>query len=397
LAGFTQWVSLVAFAIIGLAGATTLAEYVRDATARTRGPAREPPLQALWSLFGRNRRKYGGYLVHTGVILMALGVVGTRMYAFETELVLSPGEPVPVAGYTVVFEELGGEPADDHLSTWASIAIYRNGDFLTRLEPRMNQYVGFDQTVAVPALHSSLREDLYLVLAGWGDGGAIATFKVIVNPLASFLWFGGLVFLAGGAVAVWPSARAGRVPAPQARRRTLGTTVGLVVGLLVLAAAVVAMWGWGAGFGIEARSAGRPFTGQPAPDFTLELLDGSTLALADLRGQVVVINFWATWCAPCEDEMPDLQLSWDEYQAEGAVFVGIAFDDEEAAVEEMISRFGATYPMALDVGGDISAAYGITGVPETFIVDAQGNVANVYIGPVSAQQLRDALESLLEE
>jgi len=397
LAGFTQWVSLVGFAIIGLAGATTLAEYVRDVAARSRGPAGENPLRALWSLFGRNRRKYGGYLVHTGVILMALGIVGTRMYALETELVLSSGKPVPVADYTLVFEELGGEPADDHLSTWASLAVYRNGDYLTRLEPRMDQYVGFDQTVALPALHSSLREDLYLVLAGWSENGAIATFKVFVNPLASFLWFGGLVFLVGGAVAVWPSAREERVPAPQARRRMLGTNVGLVVGLLVVVAAGVAMWGWGAGFGIEARSAGRPLTGQPAPDFTLDLLDGSTLALADLRGQVVVINFWATWCPPCEDEMPDLQVSWSEYQAEGVVFVGIAFDDEEAAVQKMISRFGLTYPMALDVGGNISAAYGITGVPETFVVDAQGNVAHVHIGPVSVQELRDELESLLEE
>ena len=392
LAGFTRPVSLIGFAVVGLAGATTLAEYVRDVAARSRR-REENPLQALWTLFGRNRRKYGGYLVHAGVILMALGIVGTRMYPFETELVLSSGEPVTVGDYTLVLEELRQESADDHFSIWASLSVYRGRVYLTTLQPRMNQYVNFDQTIAIPALWTGLREDLYLLLAGWGGNGTTATLKVFVNPLAGFLWLGGLVFLAGGAMALWPPARAARLAAPQARRRALGATVGLAAGLLVLVAAVVAMWG--TGLGATTQSAGRPLPGQPAPDFTLDLLDGSTLAFSDLRGRVAVVNFWATWCPPCEDEMPDLQAVWEEYREEGVVFVGIAFQDEEAAVREMASRFGITYPLGLDVGDRISTAYGITGVPETFVVDSQGNVAYVRIGPVSAEQLREELDSLL--
>jgi cytochrome c-type biogenesis protein CcmF len=393
LAGFNQWVSLVGFAVIGLAGATTVAEYVRDVLSRQRRHAEENLLQALVTLLGRNRRKYGGYLVHTGVVLMALGVVGTRMYAFETELVLVPGEPVAVGDYTLVFEDLRSEPADDHLRTWASLSAYRGDTYLTALEPRMDQYVNFDQTVALPALHSGLREDLYLVLAGWGQDGGTVTLKVFINPLATFLWLGGLVLLVGGAVAVWPAARAARVPALQPRRQALGTTVGLVVGALVLVAAGMAMWG--ADWGAEARSAGRPLPGRPAPGFSLDLLDGSRLRLADLQGQVAVINFWASWCPPCEDEMPDLQAVWDEYQDDGVAFIGIAFDDERAALEEMLSRFGVTYPQGLDTIDGISAAYGITGVPETFVLDPQGNVAYVHIGPVTADDLRGELDALL--
>jgi len=395
LAGFTQPVSLAGFAVIGLAGATTLAEYGWDAAARIRR-GNEQPLQALWRLFGRSRRKYGGYLVHAGVILMALGIVGTRMYSFETEKVLSSGEPVAVGEYTLVFEELRQEPADDHLTTRASLSVYRDGTYLTTLQPQMDQYINSEQTVSVPALRTGLREDLYLVLAGWGRDGTTATLKVFVNPLAGFLWLGGLVFLVGGAVALWPAARTATrdVPAPKARRRTVETAAGLAAGLLVLIAAGVTMWG--AGLGATTQPVGRPLPGQPAPNFTLDLLDGSTLTLLDPPGQVAVVNFWATWCPPCEDEMPDLQAAWEEYQAKGVVFVGIAFDEEASAVREIASRFELTYPLGLDVGDRISTAYGITGVPETFIVDSEGRVAYVHIGPVNAEQLRKELDSLLD-
>jgi len=392
LAGFTQLVPLIGFALIGLAGATTLAEYVRDVVARSRR-LEENLFQALWFLCGRNRRRYGGYLVHAGVILMALGIVGTRVYNFETELVLSPGELVTVGDYTLIYEDLKWESADDHLTAKAIVSAYRNGDYLTSLQPQMEQYVNSEQTVALPALRSGLREDLYLVLAGWEGNGATVTLKVFVNPLASFLWLGGLMFLAGGAVALWPT-RVARLPVPQAQRRALGTTVGLVAGLLMLVAAGWTMWG--GGLGVVGQAVGRPLPGQPAPGFTLTLLDESTMSLSDLHGQVAVINFWATWCPPCEDEMPDLQAVWEEYREEGVVFVGITFQDEEAAVREIASCFDITYPLGMDVGDRIFTAYGSTGVPETFVVDAEGNVAYVHIGPAAAEQLRAELDSLLD-
>jgi cytochrome c-type biogenesis protein CcmF len=392
LAGFTRPVSLIGFAVVGLAGGTTLVEYGREAVDRSRRRG-EHPLQSLWVLFGRNRRKYGGYLVHVGVILMALGIIGTRMYPFETELVLSSGEPVDVEGYTLVYEELRQDSAEDHLSTWASLAVYRNGTYLTPLQPRVNQYSNFDQTVSVPALRAGLREDLYLVLAGWGVGGETATLKVFVNPLASFLWVGGLVFLVGGAVALWPAARPAHLPVPEARRRRVGTAVGLAAGLLVLIAAGLAMWGPGGG--AAAQPAGRLLPGQPAPDFALNLLDGSTLTFSELRGRVAVVNFWATWCPPCEDELPDLEAVWAEYETQGVVFVGVAFQEEEAEVRDMASRFGLTYPLGLDIGDRMSTAFGITGVPETFVVDSGGQVAYVHIGPVTAAELQEELDSLL--
>jgi cytochrome c-type biogenesis protein CcmF len=389
LAGFTRPISLVGFAVIGLAGATTLAEYVWDAVGRSRQTG-EFILEALWNLFERNHRRYGGYLVHASVILIALGVVGTRLYPFETELVLGLAQPATVGDYVLVLEDMQQEPAEDHLSTQAVFSVYRNGAYLATLRPQVEQYLNSDQTVGVPALRTSLREDLYVVLAGWGSGGETATLKVFVNPLASFLWLGSLVFLAGGTVALWPPARAARLSVPEARRRKIRTTVGLTIGVLALVAAGVAMWGGG-----QARSVGRPLAGQMAPDFTLDLLDGSTVTLSGLRGRVVVVNFWATWCPPCEDELPDLQAVWEAYQAEGGVVIGIAFQEETAAVLETASRFGVTFPLGLETGDSISAAYGITAVPETFVVDQEGRVAYIHIGPVTAEALRAELDSLL--
>jgi cytochrome c biogenesis protein CcmG/thiol:disulfide interchange protein DsbE len=167
----------------------------------------------------------------------------------------------------------------------------------------------------------------------------------------------------------------------------------LAAGLLVLVAAGLAMWGPGGG--AAAQPSGRLLPGQPAPEFALNLLDGSTLTFSELRGRVAVVNFWATWCPPCEDELPDLEAVWAEYQAQGVVFVGVAFQEEGTEVRDMASRFGLTYPLGLDEGERISTAFGITGVPETFVVDAQGQVAYVHIGPVTAGELRGQLDSLL--
>lgn len=94
--------------------------------------------------------------------------------------------------------------------------------------------------------------------------------------------------------------------------------------------------------------------------------------------------------------MPDLQAVWEEYRADGVVFVGVAFDDEASAVQELASRYSVTYALGLEAEGSISAAYGVTGVPETFVVDADGKVAHAYIGSVTADELREALDGLLE-
>jgi cytochrome c biogenesis protein CcmG/thiol:disulfide interchange protein DsbE len=147
-------------------------------------------------------------------------------------------------------------------------------------------------------------------------------------------------------------------------------------------------------FGFLSSGHSRPQLGEPAPPFTLALLDGSQVALRDLRGQVVVLNFWASWCDPCRREAPELQQVWEQYQDRGVAFLGVTFQDARGASQAFIERFGLTYPNGVDERGRISQAYGVVAVPETFVIDRDGKIAFVHIGEVRAETIVQDLEAL---
>lgn len=157
------------------------------------------------------------------------------------------------------------------------------------------------------------------------------------------------------------------------------------------------------GWSLLKKSETRPEVGQTAPDFTLQLFDGyynafddGQVALSDLREQVVVINFWASWCVECRVEARELEETWQNYRDRGVVFIGVDYDDTEGKARTYLEEFGITYPNGLDGRGRISNnSYRITGVPETFVVDPDGKIAYVKIGPFQADELRRTLDQLL--
>ena len=149
------------------------------------------------------------------------------------------------------------------------------------------------------------------------------------------------------------------------------------------------------GYGLRPQF-GSPI-GAPAPDFTLTLFDGGELSLADRRGSVVVVNFWASWCPPCRDEAPALEKVWREYEDKGVVFVGVDFKDVTTKAMAFIEEFDITYPNGPDPYNRISRAYRITGVPETFLIAKDGRLAMWYRGPITEAGLRAALEELLQQ
>jgi cytochrome c-type biogenesis protein CcmF len=381
LAGFRQVVPLLGFGLVGLAGATTVAEFVTGAARRHRHTG-EAPLNAVWTLLRLQRRRYGGYLVHVGVILMAVGVIGTRMYPFERELTLVVQEPVQVGDYTLTYEELRQDRREDHLSVSALVAVDHGDAYLATLEPRLNRFTNSDQSITIPAVKPGVREDLYVILSGWSDNGNAVTLKVVVNVLVNFLWLGGLLFMAGGALALWPR-----------MQKKAWNVVAAAITVVLLVGAGWAMWG--VSHGITQSGPGRPAVGEAAPDFRLNLIDDRTFKLEDRLGEVVVVNFWGSWCPPCKDEMPDLQAVWDAYRERGVSFVGVAFQDDLASVQGALDEFGTTYPVGLDQGDRISKRYGITGVPETFVIDRDGQVAFIHIGPVSERVLSSELDQLV--
>jgi cytochrome c biogenesis protein CcmG, thiol:disulfide interchange protein DsbE len=143
------------------------------------------------------------------------------------------------------------------------------------------------------------------------------------------------------------------------------------------------------------QGAAQPTSG-PAPDFSLTTFDGQQFRRSEQRGRVVVINFWASWCLPCREEAPILQRSWEHYQDQGVVLVGVVYLDSEPEVRAFTKEFGITYPNGMDRGIRIAESYRILGIPETFVVDANGDIVAFMIAPVRAGQLDAILDGILQ-
>lgn len=135
----------------------------------------------------------------------------------------------------------------------------------------------------------------------------------------------------------------------------------------------------------------------PAPDFTLDLYGGGTFTLSEQRGRIIVVNFWGSWCAPCRDEAPDLQAAHDRFAEHGVMVVGVGFRDTERAARQFIDELAITYPNGNDTGLKITEDYHVSGAPETYIIDRDGNIAAFYIGQFPPVWLTDTLTTLIEE
>ncbi len=202
--------ALLGFWIVTFVGITTLWEYTRGVIARRKAQQESWPV-AFWHLTGRNRRRYGGYMIHLGVVCMALGILGTAVFQQETQGTLAVGESMKLGGFEITYNGLGNRRgADDLAIVEADLTLSRDGQVLRTLKPRREIYQDSGQTMTIPATRSTASEDFYVILAGWDNTGQLATFKTYLNPLINWLWFGGLVFVIGTMVAVWPDAEAER-------------------------------------------------------------------------------------------------------------------------------------------------------------------------------------------
>jgi cytochrome c biogenesis protein CcmG/thiol:disulfide interchange protein DsbE len=164
-----------------------------------------------------------------------------------------------------------------------------------------------------------------------------------------------------------------------------------IVGAVALMAALLAF-----GLSRDPTQLRSPLVAKAAPEFSLPTLDGTgTVRLSDLRGQVVVVNFWASWCAECKVEHPALQAAWDRFRDQGVVFLGIPFQDAPSASKAYAAAMGGDWPLLSDPDSSTALAYGVYGVPETFFIDAQGRVASKQVGPVSYDRLIDEVSRLM--
>ncbi len=137
--------------------------------------------------------------------------------------------------------------------------------------------------------------------------------------------------------------------------------------------------------------------GSIVPDFVLTTFDGQEIALHDLAGQVVVINFWASWCSTCDEEAVELEQAYQIHKDRDVVFLGVDYSDADRLALEYLERYGITYPNGPDKGTRISQAFRVRGVPETYIVAPDGTLAVVQIGPfASLQEILNAIDSALD-
>lgn len=132
-----------------------------------------------------------------------------------------------------------------------------------------------------------------------------------------------------------------------------------------------------------------------APNFTLGLMGGKKFSLNDYKGKPILINFFASWCLPCREEMPVLEKIVHEYQPKGVIFLGIAVDDTEKKMKEFIARYGVTFPVGLDKTAEIQKAFGLYGIPTTYFIDKKGIINYFHSGTVTEELLQHELNKLL--
>jgi cytochrome c-type biogenesis protein CcmF len=197
--------SLCAFVLV-----TIGLEFARGTAAR-RALSDDSWPQALLSLVARNRRRYGGYIVHLSVVLFVVGVVGSSAYTTVREATLRPGETIAVQDYTLRLDRVQAEDGPNYTSRAAVLDTSRDGQELGELRPARRTYIAEEQDSNEVALRSDLRtgEDLFVILDGVTDDGAVRL-KVLVNPLVNLLWLASIVFAGGCLIAAWPDRREAR-------------------------------------------------------------------------------------------------------------------------------------------------------------------------------------------
>ena len=192
--------------------------------------------------------------------------------------------------------------------------------------------------------------------------------------------------------------------APEGARKGNHKRTLIIVAALVPLAVFFGMLAWGVGW--SENRIGRPgintsfgdawLEPEPAPLFEAVSLEGETLSLASLKGKVVVLDFWSSWCPPCRNEAPGLAEVYAEYRDRDVEFLGLALWDTEGNVKDFVEELEVPYPNLLDDRGSIAIDYGVVKIPEKFFIDREGNLVRVFSGPTDPDDLREALDSILE-
>jgi cytochrome c-type biogenesis protein CcmF len=216
------WMALLGIWVVMFSTVLTAAEFEKGTRARMKRGESLPV--AFSNLMARNRRRYGGYWIHIGVLVMAVGIIGVELFQQETQIRLQSGESVTLGRYEMVFNEVTRFPGpDDLMITEANVDVLVNGRHVTTLTPRTELYTRTGQPMTIPDARSTIAEDFYVLLINWEPTTAnAATFRIFLNPLINWVWAGGFIFVFGTLIAAWPTKQPEPVTRPS-RRVAVGT------------------------------------------------------------------------------------------------------------------------------------------------------------------------------
>lgn len=208
IGGMSELGALFAYGIVLLAGWVAIYETYRAIAARHHAHG-ESYFYAFRTILARNPRRYGGYLIHLGVTIIGLGVIGSTLYQQETQRTLSVGESVEIGGYTLRYDSFdGGQIAEDgRIMDIANVTLLRNGQELAQMRPRRDFFPNARDmnSMTIAGAHSTVENDFYVLLVNWETINAnSATFKIYINPLINLIWWGSLVLIAGTLLAIFP-------------------------------------------------------------------------------------------------------------------------------------------------------------------------------------------------
>ncbi len=208
IVGMREFTAVLTYSICGFVTSTILIEYIRGIKVRSnRG---ENVLKALVNLVSRNKRRYGGYIIHLGIVVIVIGITSSSVFVTQKEVLLSKGDTFDLGRYELVFNGVQNFSNDAKDGTKAELTVYANGKKLTDMYPEKSiyKYEGnreINQETEV-ALRSTMRDDLYLILSN-SDSDGRASIRALLNPMVSWIWFGSLILVFGAIITMWPKLR----------------------------------------------------------------------------------------------------------------------------------------------------------------------------------------------
>ncbi|MFP4322179.1 MAG: heme lyase CcmF/NrfE family subunit [Anaerolineales bacterium] len=211
---------VLSIGLVAFAGFATLTELYKGAAARHKTHA-EPFTLAFGRLFARDRRRYGGYTIHLGVVIIGIGIIGSTAFQEIRQRTLAPGEFIEIGPYLVQYDEAYNARAIDGRDMFiANVSLWRDGEYVTQLRPRRDIFEGDSMPMTIAGTHSTVENDVYALITFWEDDRI--TFRVYLNPLVALVWWGGALFVVGTVIAVYPQPekrrKAARAPEPHLNR-----------------------------------------------------------------------------------------------------------------------------------------------------------------------------------